>query len=73
MALLALLFTACEKEVVGPCMKETPADLKSMSTAGNAGTSEASGGQDEGAPDAGISDDGDDLAGSERTKKKVTN
>lgn len=75
MAALVMMLSACEKEVVGPCIQgEHSAKSTGMpGDAGAAGANGATGDPEEGLPDAGISDDGDDLPDGGRNRKRLTN
>jgi hypothetical protein len=76
LVLMITLLASCSKdELVEPCGHTPAAQEKSNGgTAGDSGAvNEASGnGGNTGIEDAGISDDGDDLSGSERNKRKKT-
>lgn len=73
---LVVLLASCSKdELVEPCGHADPIETKAASSnSGEGDASEASGsGGDTNVDDAGISDDGDDISGSERNRKRKTN
>jgi hypothetical protein len=77
LVLLAVLFllASCQKDaLVEPCGNGQVEEAKAASSGGDGGSSEAAGnGGVTDVDDAGISDDGDDISGSERTRKKKLN
>jgi hypothetical protein len=74
LVLMITLLASCSKEeLVEPCGHTPATEEKSNGGVGgeSGATNEAPGnGGDTGTEDAGISDDGDDLSGSERNKRK---
>ena len=72
--MVALLASCSKEELVQPCGEASGMEAKSNGSVEGGSANEANSGAngDTNTEDSGISDDGDDLSGSERNKRKKT-